>query len=150
MTYNQLGFAFTGLQTLSFATIDSAYKADVNTHLISRIGFGVDIDKHTISCTTKFSFEIKKDRPFLIIEVQGHFTIEETDFKEKVSQKNNSFLITRDLATHFAVLTIGATRGVLHSKTEQTIYNQFLLPTLDVKNIIQENIVLNPADKTTN
>ena len=146
MTYNKLGFAFTGLRTVSFALIDSAYKKTGSTDLLSQLGFGVDIDDHTITCNTKFSFEKKKDQPFLIVEVQGLFEIEKKDFQSKVKQEDGSFLITKDLATHFAVLTIGSARGVLHAKTEGTTFNQYLLPTIDVKSIIQEDVVLNKSD----
>lgn len=61
MTYNQLGFALTGLRTVSFAPIDSAYKKTGETNLLSGLSFGIDIDDHTITCTVEFAFE-KKER----------------------------------------------------------------------------------------
>lgn len=143
MTYNKLGFAFVGLRTISFAQIEAAHKKTGETDLISRLGFGIDVDDHTITCTTKFSFEKKKDQPFLILELQGFFEINKNDFIKKVKQADNSFLITKDLATHFAVLMVGSARGVLHAKTEGTIFNQYLLPTMDIKKLIQEDLVLN-------
>lgn len=57
-------------------------------------------------------------------------------------QKDGSYLVTQGLATHFAVLTVGSARGILHAKTEGTIYNQYLLPTIDIKEMIQEDIIL--------
>lgn len=144
MTYNKLGFAFTGLRTTSFAKIEAAYKKTGETDLITALGFGLDIDDYTITCNTKFSFERKKDQPFLILEIQALFEINKSDFLKKVRQKDNSYLIVHDLAVHFAVLTVGAARGVLHAKTEGTIYNQFLLPTIDVKELIPEDIILKP------
>ena len=143
MTYNKLGFAFNGLRTLSFAQIETAYKKTGAVDLITQLGYGVDIDDHTIACTTKFLFEKKKEQPFLIIEVQALFIIEELDFTDKIKQRDGSFLITKDLAKHFAVLTIGSSRGVLHAKTEGTMFNQYLLPTIDVGTLIQQDIVMN-------
>ena len=131
------------LRTISFAQIESAHKRTGDTNLISVLGFGVDIDDHTITCNTKFSFEKKKDQPFLILEVQGIFKINKDDFQSKVVQADKSFLITKNLATHFAVLTVGSARGVLHARTEGTIYNQYFLPTINVKDMIEEDIVLN-------
>ncbi len=147
MTYNKLGFAFIGLQTISFAQIDAAYKKTGNIDLISQLGFGINEDDHTITCTTKFSFEKKKDQPFLILELQGFFEIIKNDFENKVKQTDNSFLITKDLATHFTVLMIGSARGVLHAKTEGTIFNQYLLPTMDVNSMIQKDLVLNSRER---
>lgn len=143
MTYNKLGFALIGLKTLSFAIVETAHKKTGETNLMAQLGFGVDVDDHTITCNARFSFEKKKDQPFLILEVQTLFEINKNDFLSKVSREDKSYLITRGLATHFAVLTVGTARGVLHAKTEGTVYNQYLLPTIDVKNMIQEDVIFN-------
>ncbi|MGO1584789.1 hypothetical protein [Mesonia sp.] len=140
MAYNQLGFALSGLRTVSFAQIDAAYKKTGKTDLISSLGFGIDINDHTISCKARFSFEKKKDQPFLILEVESLFKIEKNDFKNKVKQEDNSYLVSKELAMHFAVITVGSSRGILHAKTEGTRYNEYLLPTIDVKQMIPENV----------
>lgn len=143
MTYNQLGFAFTGLRTISFASIDAAHKKTGAIDLTTGLSFGLDTKDHTVTCTAEFSFEKKKDQPFLILKVQSLFKINNEDFLNKMRQDDNSYLVTQGLATHFAVLTVGSARGILHSKTEGTKYNQYLLPTIDIKGMIQEDIVLN-------
>lgn len=140
--YNQLGFRFTGLRTVAFAIIEKSFKKTGETGLKTGLGFGVDIDDHTITCNARFEFERKKDQPFLILEVQGHFEIEQKDFNHKIDQGSERFLITRNLATHFAVLTVGAARGILHAKTENTVYNEFLLPTIDIRQMIEEDVLV--------
>lgn len=141
MTYNQLGFALTGLRTISFATIDAAHKKSGEANLLTSIGFGLDIDDNIVTCKAKFSFEKKKDQPFLILEVQTIFKIEKNDFEKKVKQEDHSYLVSSGLAIHFAVLTVGSARGVLHAKTEGTIFNEYLLPTIDVKKMIPEDVI---------
>ena len=143
MTYNQLGFAFTGLRTVSFAKIDAAHKKTGGINLVTGLSFGLDIDDHTVTCTTEFSFEKKTDQPFLILKVQGLFEIDKNDFLNKMKQDDGSYLVTQGLATHFAVLTVGSARGILHAKTEGTTYNQYLLPTMDIKVMVQDDIILN-------
>ncbi len=142
MTYNQLGFAFTGLRTVSFATIDSAHKKSGETNIITALSFGLDIEHYTITCIARFSFEKKKDQPFLLLEVQSLFEIDENDFLTKVKQKDNSYLIAKGLAIHFAVLTVGAARGILHAKTENTMYNAYLLPTIDLNQLVLDDVLL--------
>lgn len=39
------------------------------------------------------------------------------------------------------MLTIGTARGVLHSKTESTPFNSFLLPTLNVNELVKKDVV---------
>ena len=141
MTYNELGFAFTGLRTVSFAIIDKAYKKTGETNLMTGLGFGLDIDNHIVTCNTRFSFEKKKDQPFLLIEIQALFEIEKDDFLNKIKQDDNIYLVAKGLAVHFAVLTIGSARGILHAKTEGTPFNEFLLPTIDVNNMLEEDII---------
>ena len=141
MTYNKLGFAFTGLRTVSFAIIDKAYKKIGETNLMTGLRFGLDIDDHVVTCNTRFSFEKKKDQPFLILEIQALFEIEKDDFVNKMKQDNNTYLVAKDLAVHFVVLTIGSARGILHAKTEGTPFNEFLLPTIDVNNMLEEDVL---------
>ena len=142
MTYNKLGFALTGLRTVSFAIIDTAYKKTGETNLITGLGFGLDVDDHVVTCNARFSFEKKKNQPFLLLEVQALFEIEKNDFLSKIKQDNNSYRLVKGLAIHFAVLTIGSARGVLHAKTEGTPFNEYLLPTINVNDMIQEDIII--------
>ncbi|MHB0756773.1 hypothetical protein [Polaribacter sp. M15] len=142
-TYNQLGFALSGLKTISFATIEGSYKKTGETNLMTGLGFGLDIDDHTVTCNAKFSFEKKTDQPFLILEVQALFEIEKNDFLTKMKQEDDSYKIIQGLAIHFAVLTIGSARGILHAKTEGTLFNNYMLPTIDVKSMFNEDVILN-------
>lgn len=141
MAYNKLGFALTGLKTESFAIIDTAYKKTGKTNLLTGLGFGLDVDDHVVTCNARFSFEKKEGQPFLLLELHSSFEIEKSDFLNNVKQNDNTYLITKGLAIHFAVLTIGSARGVLHAKTEGTPYNDYLLPTIDVTNMIQDDII---------
>lgn len=141
MTYNKLGFALSGLRTVSFATIDTAYKKNGTVNLVSNFGFGIDTDKNVISCKVKFSFEKKIDQPFLILEVEAFFEIEKNDFLQKVKQADGTYLVAQGLAVHFAVLSVGAARGILHAKTEGTVYNEYLLPTIDVQKMVEEDVI---------
>lgn len=43
-----------------------------------------------------------------------------------------SIMVPKSLLTHFAVLTVGTTRGILHAKTENTRLNHFSLPPVNV------------------
>lgn len=39
------------------------------------------------------------------------------------------------------MLTIGTTKGVLHSKTENTTFNHFVLPTLNGNELVKNDVV---------
>ncbi len=51
----------------------------------------------------------------------------------------------KDFMRQLLVITIGTARGVLHTKTENTPFNRFLLPILDATNLIKEDVELDFA-----
>jgi len=42
--------------------------------------------------------------------------------------------------THLSVMTVGTARVVLHTKTEGTFFNRFLLPTINVPELVTDDI----------
>ncbi|NOQ75958.1 MAG: hypothetical protein GQ574_28385 [Crocinitomix sp.] len=40
---------------------------------------------------------------------------------------------------HLSVICVGTARGILHAKTEGTKFNEFILPTINVEDLIQED-----------
>jgi hypothetical protein len=43
--------------------------------------------------------------------------------------------------SHFGVITVGTARGVLHSKTDGSIFNDLILPTINLTEIIKDDII---------
>jgi len=85
---------------------------------------------------------------FLVLEISCLFRIEDISWAKIHSEDNSNLLVVpKNLATHLLILTIGTARGVLHAKTENTEFNKFSLPTLDVSNLIQEDVVINIGDR---
>ena len=41
---------------------------------------------------------------------------------------------------HLAVITVGTTRGVLHAKTENSKFNKYFLPTINVNELVKNDI----------
>jgi len=55
---------------------------------------------------------------------------------------SGKLIVPSDFITHLASLTTGTMRGVLHSRLEQTPYNKFMLPILDVSSAFTEDVLL--------
>ena len=139
--FNKLGFAFAGIKTNEFAIIDSAYKKTGKLEVITDIGFGLDESKRIIVIGVKFSFLKKEKQPFIILGVQANFEINKLGWESVYNKKENTFIFPENLITHLVVLTIGTIRGVLHAKTEGTQYNSYILPTINVADIIKSDVV---------
>ncbi len=66
----------------------------------------------------------------------------------------NTLIVPKGLLCHLAMLTVGTSRGILHAKTEGTCFNKYVLPTINVTEIIKEdasfdfnkaeNLLINP------
>ena len=98
--------------------------------------FGTSTEDSAVISIIKFQFE-QKEKPFLIIEVSCEFSIEEDKWGEFSNGK--TIHIPKGFLAHLAMITVGTTRGVLHSKTDNTKFNEFILPTLNVSEMITED-----------
>lgn len=138
--YNSLGFAFVGLKTTQFATNDKAHRNTGDLDLQTNIGFALDEANRVLIVEVQFDFFKIKDAPFLKIGLQGHFEIDAKGWKQLSNNDSPSIVFPQKLITHFVVLTIGAARGALHAKTEGSIYNTYILPTVNVADVINKDV----------
>lgn len=134
-------FKLQNIVTEQFATIKSAYQEGEKIRLSSSVGFSINPSEKSVAVNTQFEFDQEK-RVFLLIEVACHFAIESKAWQQMLSDDGTQLNVPQGLALHLAVITVGTTRGVLHAKTEKTMFNQFILPTVNLSEIIKENPVL--------
>ncbi len=145
---NKIGFQLIGIVTRQFAIIEDVFDKNIKQVSFSvNVDFGINNSKKIISTTVKVQFYQNKS-VFLIVEISNHFIIEQSAWNNLKNDKEK-IIIKKDFATHLLVLTIGTIRGVLHAKTENTEFNNFILPTLNVSELIDTDIEININDKTT-
>ena len=66
------------------------------------------------------------------------FCIEPNDWDTFINEV--AIIVPKSVITHFCVLTVGTVRGILHSKTEGTNYNGFVVPTINVTELVTGDI----------
>jgi hypothetical protein len=130
-------FALIKINTDQFAIIESAYKKDNEVNLKIGLQFGANRENKIISVKVSIQFE-QEDIPFLIIEASCFFGIEPTDWDTFIQE--TAIVVPKSVITHFCVLTVGTVRGILHSKTEGTNYNGFVVPTINVTELVKDDI----------
>ncbi len=86
------------------------------------------------------NFTDNKKNSCMVLGVQCDFDIHPEDWEGNI--KDNTLTISKETMDGILSQTVGAARGILHCKTEGTTYNGFVLPPLDVKNVIKEDIKL--------
>ena len=136
-----VSFALRRISTEQFAVIEDAFTEGKDINLTTQLKFGANAEHKIIVLHANFRFE-QEGKPFLIIEAAGHFSIEEKAWAGFYNQEANNITVHQGFMCHLAVLVIGTTRGILHAKTENTPFNRFFMPTINVTETIREDVVI--------
>lgn len=130
-------FKLRKINTEQFAIIEDAYNNQVeDVNLEVHVTFGINSESASIISIIKFQFK-QNEKSFLIVEVSCEFSVEKTKWSE--FHKGEKIIIPHDFLRHLATITVGTTRGVLHSKTTNTKFNEFIIPTIDITQILTED-----------
>ncbi|HYX05547.1 MAG TPA: hypothetical protein VE912_02315 [Bacteroidales bacterium] len=136
-----LSFKIAGINTEEFAIVEDEFNEKEPSKLGAAINFGINEENQIIGIRTKFQFE-QKGKPFLIIAVACDFEIEKKAWNNLFDKESNSILLPEGFASHLAMLTVGTTRGVLHEKTNNTPFNRFILPPINLTKLIKEDVTI--------
>ncbi|MDI9882742.1 hypothetical protein [Flectobacillus longus] len=134
-----LKFKIQGIKTEQFATFDHAFSPSESTELETELQFKIDSSNKLIGVFLGVEF-IQNQQVFLKIVVSCHFKIEGTTWETFQKKEEKILTIPRSFTAHLAMITTGTTRGILFNKTETTIYSSYIIPTLNVDEMIPEDI----------
>ena len=143
MSNGNFKFKLVNILTNQFALIEEHFSEDVSTVQLSlNHKFGIDIEKRNIALKNQIRF-LSDNQIFIIVEITCTFNISEESWVELRIEEKSEIAIPSGFATQLLVLTVGSARGVLHAKTENTKFNKYFLPTLDLSKSIENDIVFN-------
>ena len=134
-----IGFALRKVTTEQFAILEEGFNDKGKIKLNTSLRFAADASKKIVAVFALFTF-YSDQKPFIKIEAGCHFSIKDTAWGAMVDNKTNKLNVPKGFLGHLAMLTVGTTRGILHTKTEGTCYNQYVLPTINVSEIIKEDV----------
>lgn len=132
-------FSIAKVTTEQFAVIDDCYSPGKEIRLVGEFRFAVIQKDKVISAFSQFRFE-QEDKPFIIIAVGCHFKIKEDSWSQ--FRNGDKLVIERGFMLHLLSITVGSTRGVLHTKTENSRFNQYLLPTINLTDAVKEDFTV--------
>lgn len=140
---NKIGFILEKINTDQFAIIENSFDSSNDNYGIeTNIGFGIDFENKGIMSSVEFQF-VQDKNPFIVVKASCEFHIEE-DFWTSI--ENKEFVtLPKEFMAHLSMITVGTTRGILHSKTENTKFNDYILPTINVAEMFKEDGVF-PKD----
>jgi len=138
---NTVGFKLHRIITEQFAIIKESYdNSNEEVGLSINLQFGLDKENHLIASSVQIQF-MQNSKPFLVVQVANQFEVEEQAWKSFIKD-DNRLIIPKGFASHLVVLTVGTLRGVLHARTENTQFNKFVLPTINVMNMVKDDVEL--------
>ncbi len=134
----QVGFTLQGIKTEQFAIFEENFVPKKETGLGTELQFKLDEKNNQIGVFLGFEF-MQGKKVFLKIQVSCHFKIEESSWNNFIQKKGSKLVVPKGFLAHLAMITTGTTRGVLFAKTETTPFSKFIVPTLNVAEMITED-----------
>lgn len=131
-------FSLVRVTTEQFAVIEEAYQEGVPINLNTNIRFGIDRKSRIVVVFCQFKFD-QRGVPFIKVEVSNQFMIAPDSWMSFVRDEFTT-VVPKGFMTHLGMITVGTARGVLHTKTEGTRFNEFILPTIDVMDMIRDDV----------
>lgn len=136
----KIGFALAQITTEQFAVIEDSFDDKSEIKIQINLRFAADNIKKIVGVFSSFAFETN-GKHFLIIEAGCHFIISPESWGDMINDVNTELTVGKGFLQHMAVITVGTTRGILHSKTENTCFNKYHLPTINVAKMISDDRV---------
>ncbi len=134
----KISFALIKIVTEQFAILNEYFKEGNETNLNTKLSFGIDEATKTLLVSALVRFE-QNNNPFLVLEISCYFLIKPETWT-LFTEENKKTIFPKFFLEHLLVVTIGALRGILHAKTENTAFNTFILPMLAVNKLITGDI----------
>ena len=134
-----VSFALTRLITDQFAINENAFSESTDIQFGVGIQFGIDEGNNGISCSTNFRFVIN-DIPFIQLKVSCEFRIEDIAWVKFIDNESCKINFPRGFMSHLAMITVGTARGVLHTKTENTKFNIYIIPPINLNDHVENDI----------
>lgn len=103
------------------------------------LGYKYADNGEKIACLANFDFGSQHER-VMVLSVSCDFEIQKEDFCNL--QKDGKAIISKELLEYFAVQTIGTARGILFCKTENTDFNNIVIPPVNVTELIKSDLII--------
>lgn len=135
-------FRIRQIKTQQFAMFPDLMVNGNDVSIQSEFHFGVNKDITDIFCNTKLSY-IQSENLLLTVEVNCFFSISPDGSKQLIQQG----YIGVDFLRYLATIATGTVRGIIHTRTENTVLNPIVLPPLNLVDAIKQDFVFKKADK---
>ncbi len=137
-------FRMTGVVIDQFAILADEYEKVKEWQVDVDLTSSFSLDPLEAAIKMKFLFK-HQDTKILVLELTCRFKIDGADDFEV---KDGKMIVPSEFVAHLAMHTVGTARGVLVCKTEGTPYNQYILPPINVADMLTNDVKIPLGDKS--
>lgn len=143
-----INFRLFRLSTDQFSILKDMYRPDAPIGVYTQLSFGAEEKEKIVAVSASFHFESDENMaPFIILETKAYFQIKPESWESMYDAETNTLSLEKGFARHLSVIVVGATRGILHTRTEGTELNHVILPLINVEEILKEDVIINLANR---
>lgn len=136
-------FKLIGVKTAQFAILPEHYDDDAEVDMETGFSMTVGSDERILGMF--FEIKFKQENTFMLLEAGCHFEIPEDAWNEMLDDED-ILVVPKEFLHHLGVLAVGTSRGILHTKTEGTPFNQYFIPVVDITEMITEDLRVSPEE----
>lgn len=129
-------FRIRQIKTQQFAMFPDLLVNGKEVTVDSEFSFGVNTEVKNILCVTKLSYR-QDENLLLTTEVHSIFDIRE----DGTNQLKEQGRVGVDFLRYLATIATGTVRGIVHTKTENTVLNSVVVPPINLVEAIKEDFV---------
>lgn len=140
-----INFTLVEIKVEQFALFPENFKSKKAVQMKTDLQFFLCNEEKSIRVVLGFTYE-QQSKAFVKIEVGVIFRIMPEDFDKLKNVKEKQIVFPKDFMGHLTMLSIGTVRGILFAKTEGTEFSKFVLPTINVTEMITSDVVFEIED----
>ena len=129
-------FGLAKIETTEFAILQENYKENVEFELKTDLAFGIDPSNRIIVVGLKNQFMAEK-ATFVLLNVNCYFLVGEESWLGFMNKKQDTLKPNTDFLQHLVAVNYSTSRGILHSNLSKSQFNNFVLPLMNVKELVK-------------
>lgn len=134
-----LSYRLSKIETRQFAIFPEAFGSGEAIEVDAELAFAPNADRTDIRSVITLKY-MQKERLLMVLELACVFNIAPKSWDEM--KKDGHWVVPVDFLRYMGTITVGTARGVLHTKTEGTVLNTYLLPPINLMELVKEDFVV--------
>ena len=130
-----IAYRIVHISTEQFAIFSENFTIGKQVQINTNCGYNLRSDWSQLINIIKVQF-LQDDKLLMVIELTCYYDIE----PEEVSAIKQEAKIPVDVLKYVGSISIGITRGVIHTKTEGTVLNPVVLPPVNLDELVKKDL----------